>query len=250
MADKIDYKAYLAQLGKVETNQVERIKKYLEEQIQQDEALKALYRPEKINDCYDFIMCSVEKMPRNGQCAFVDDAIVFKMARDYFLEVLPKVAENAPEVKTQPEEKAVSDQDSKGGEESVGNSEAETELSEAEAKEENTAQETENENEAEEVAQPDKSATMDNTEPKADDKGTVTDEYGFEVFGEEGAETAAEAETEAETEPETQEELPADNENSETSCGEAEPENEKPSEDSAEEEIKYDSDGQGLLFGF
>ena len=244
MADKIDYKAYLAQLGKVETNQVERIKKYLEEQIQQDEALKALYRPEKINDCYDFIMCSVEKMPRNGQCAFVDNAIVFKMARDYFLEVLPKVAENAPEVKTQPEEKAVSDQDSKGGEESVGNSEAETE---PETQEELPA---DNENEAEEVAQPDKSATMDNIGPKADDKGTVTDEYGFEVFGEEGAETAEEAETEAETEPETQEELPADNENSETPSEEAEPENEMPSEDSAEEEIKYDSDGQALLFGF
>ena len=244
MADKIDYKAYLAQLGKVETNQVERIKKYLEEQIQQDEALKALYRPEKINDCYDFIMCSVEKMPRNGQCAFVDNAIVFKMARDYFLEVLPKVAENAPEVKTQPEEKAVSDQDSKGGEESVGNSEAETE---PETQEELPA---DNENEAEEVAQPDKSATMDNIGPKADDKGTVTDEYGFEVFGEEGAETAEEAETEAETEPEIQEELPADNENSETPSEEAEPENEMPSEDSAEEEIKYDSDGQALLFGF
>ena len=244
MADKIDYKAYLAQFGKVETNQVERIKKYLEEQILQDEALKALYRPEKINDCYDFIMCAVEKMPRNGQCAVVDYAIVFKMARDYFLEVLPKVAENAPEVKTQPEEKAVSDQDSKGGEESVGTSEAETE---PETQEELPA---DNENEAEEVAQPDKSVTMDNTEPKADDKGTVTDEYGFEVFGEEGAETAAEAETEAETDPETQEELPADNENSETPSEEAEPENEKPSDDSAEEEIKYDSDGQALLFGF
>ena len=240
MADKIDYKAYLAQLGKVETNQVERIKKYLEEQIQQDKALKALYRPEKINDCYDFIMCAVKEMPRNGQCAFVDDAIVFKMARDYFLEVLPKVAENALEVKTQPEEKAVSDQDSKGGEESVGKSEAETE---PETQEELPA---DNENEAEEVAQPDKSATMDNIGPKADDKGTVTDEYGFEVFGEEGAETAAEAETEAETEPETQEELPADNENSETPCGEAEPENEKP-DDSV---IKYDEEGNGLLFGF
>ena len=240
MADKIDYKAYLAQLGKVETDSKARLKEYLEKQIEEDDALRSLYRPEKLDDCYDFITNAVKEMPRNGMCAFVDDAVVFKMARDYFLEVLPKVAENAPEVKTQLEEAAVSDQDSKGGEESVENSEAETE---PETQEELPA---DNENEAEEVAQPDKSATMDNEGPKADDKGTVTDEYGFEVFGEEGAETAEEAETEAETEPETQEELPADNENSDTPCGEAEPENEKP-DDSV---IKYDEEGNGLLFGF
>ena len=43
-------------------------------------------------------------------------------------------AENAPEVKTQPEEAAVSGQDSKGGEESVENSEAETEQATEEEK--------------------------------------------------------------------------------------------------------------------
>lgn len=242
MAEKIDYKAYLAQLGKVETSQVERIKKYLDEQILEDEALKALYLPEKIDDCYNFIMNAVREMPRKGNGICVEDGIVYKMARDYFIEILPKVAEEAPEVKA-------------AGAETAEEAEAEPE-NEKPAESVMLNQEEGGEKSVEEDALPDKSATMDNTVPKADDKGTVTDEYGFEVFGEEpesiseeGAETAEEAETEAETEPEAEPEdtsAEADNENLGTPCEDAEPENEKPESS----EIKYDEEGNGLLFGF
>lgn len=224
MAEKINYKEYLAQLGKVETNQIERIKKYLEEQIQQDEALKALYRPEKINDCYDFIMGAVKEMPRKGNCAFVDDGIIFKMARDYFIEILPKVADEPPEVKS--ETTAAMPEAEEGGNESVENGAAETEQTVTESSS------AENEN------------------------AVKTDEYGFEVFGEEpetedeaGAETAEEAETEAETEPEAVTEnieettAKADNENSGTPREEAEPENEKPQAS----KTRYDEEGQGLF---
>lgn len=227
MAEKINYKEYLAQLGKVETNQIERIKKYLEEQIQQDDALKALYRPEKINDCYDFIMGAVKEMPRKGTCAFVDDGIIFKMARDYFIEILPKVADEPPEVKLSDEAPAESEEamlnQEEGGNESVEEGAAETEQ------------------------------TVTESSPAENENAVKTDEYGFEVFGEEpekeeGAETAAEAETEAETEPQTESEIieensvEADNENSGTPCEDAEPENEKPLT-----ATRYDEEGQGLF---
>ena len=91
MADKIDYKAYLSQFGKIETDAKNRIKEYLEEQTKEDAALRELYRPEKIDDCYNFIKDAV-KATGCGSSATVEDAIVFKMARDYYLDILPKQA--------------------------------------------------------------------------------------------------------------------------------------------------------------
>lgn len=247
MANTIDYKAYLATLGKVETDAKSRIKDYLEKQIQDDDALRNFYRPEKIDDCYDFIHDAVRELSGRVNCTCIDDAVVFKMARDYFLEVLPKVAETAPEVKTLDKEEAVLSQDEKGGG-SVESGEAETELSKAEETEEVPAEETENENKPENVTEEQVSATMDNIGPKAERKDIVTDEYGFEIFGEEpektpeeGAETKEEAVTKAETEPE-EKINPADNENEEIKA--AEPENEKP------DDIRYDEDGNTLLFDF
>ena len=219
MADKIDYKAYLAQFGKIETDAKNRIKEYLEEQMKEDAALRELYRPEKIDDCYNFIKDAV-KATGCGSSATVDDAIVFKMARDFYLDILPKTADEPPTVKTT-------------GAETAAEAETEAETEPEAETEENTA-EADNENEV------------------------VRDEYGFEVFGEEpesvteekGAETATEAETEAETEPEavteTKEEekaAEADNENEGTPCEEAESENEKPKPSAT----KYDEEGQGLF---
>lgn len=231
MADKIDYKAYLSQFGKIETDAKNRIKEYLEEQTKEDAALRELYRPEKIDDCYNFIKDAV-KATRCGSSATVEDAIVFKMARDYYLDILPKTADEPPEVKTE----VMHHQADEEEEESVSdaNDEAETEPEAAETKEEEKAAEVDNENEV------------------------VRDKYGFEVFGEEpesateekGAETATEAETEAETEPEAVTEIieeettaEADNENEGTPCEEAESENEKPKPSAT----KYDEEGQGLF---
>ena len=231
MADKIDYKAYLSQFGKIETDAKNRIKEYLEEQTKEDAALRELYRPEKIDDCYNFIKDAV-KATGCGSSASVEDAIVFKMARDYYLDILPKTADEPPEVKT---EVMLHQADETEGESvSDMNDEAETEPEAAETKEEEKAAEADNENEV------------------------VRDEYGFEVFGEEpesvteekGAETATEAETEAETEPEAvteiiEEETTAevDNKNEGTPCEEAESENEKPKPSAT----RYDEEGQGLF---
>lgn len=231
MADKIDYKAYLSQFGKIETDAKNRIKEYLEEQTKEDAALRELYRPEKIDDCYNFIKDAV-KATGCGSSATVEDAIVFKMARDYYLDILPKTADEPPEVKTEVMHHQADE--TEGESVSDANDEAETEPEAAETKEEEKAAEADNENEV------------------------VRDKYGFEVFGEEpesvteekGAETATEAETEAETEPEAVTEIieeettaEADNENEGTPCEEAESENEKPKPSAT----KYDEEGQGLF---
>ena len=231
MADKIDYKAYLSQFGKIETDAKNRIKEYLEEQTKEDAALRELYRPEKIDDCYNFIKDAV-KATGCGSSATVEDAIVFKMARDYYLDILPKTADEPPEVKTEVMHHQADE--TEGESVSDANDEAETEPEAAETKEEEKAAEADNENEV------------------------VRDKYGFEVFGEEpesvteekGAETATEAETEAETEPEAVTEIieeettaEADNENEGTPCEEAESENEKPKPSAT----RYDEEGQGLF---
>ena len=86
------------------TKPEEMVKHYLEEQIKRDEALKTLYIPSKIKDCYKYITEQARKQAQSNS-AWIDDAIVYKWARDYFLEELPKnatkedmeeVAENIP----------------------------------------------------------------------------------------------------------------------------------------------------------
>ena len=244
MAEKIDYKEYLKSFGKIETDAKKRIQAYLEEQIKEDAALRELYRAEKIDDCYDFIKNAV-KATGCGSSASVEDAIVFKMARDYFLDILPKESDEVPEVKTEGAETAAE-----------AETEAETEL---DADSENTSAEADNENSGTpcEEAEPENEKPAEKEEVmlhQADDEGkesddsenseaeteqaeeekpadneneVVTDEYGFEVFGEEKA-TEASAETAASAETK------------------AEPENEKPEPFHP----KYDEDGNGLLFEF
>jgi len=89
----IDYDAYLKTIPDLATSQKDTIKKYLEEQCEKDEALKALYKPSHIDGCYNFILECVRKTATGGCNAVVEDAIVFKMARDYFIEILPKLDE-------------------------------------------------------------------------------------------------------------------------------------------------------------
>ena len=72
--------------------QEEIVKRYLDEQSTKDEALRALYVPSKIKDCFKYITEQARKQAVN-RCAFVDDAVVYKWARDYYLEELPKKAD-------------------------------------------------------------------------------------------------------------------------------------------------------------
>lgn len=222
MADKIDYKKYLEQFGKIESDAKNRIKAYLEEQIEQDEALRALYRAEKINDCYNFIKEAV-KASGCGSSAAIEDAIVFKMARDYYLDILPKQTDEPITVKSDGAETAEAA-------ETEAETEQETETEETPADNENSGTpseeaEPENEKPAEEEVMPHQA----DSEGK-ESAGVVTDKYGFEIFGEEAPEACAETEASAEEKTETK----------------AEPENEKPEHHLP----KYDEDGNGLLFDF
>lgn len=168
----IDYDKYIAGLGDFETEQQKIIKEYLEEQCEKDEALKALYRPEKIKDCYDFIMNVARKRATDNKACIVSD-VVFKMARDFYLEVLPTVAETPPEVSAATEKTvAMPDQEENRGE-----------------KEE---EKTEDVVEVESCAMPEDVVQEMNADA-AEDK-TVRDEYGFEIFGEEAEEPEQEEE--------------------------------------------------------
>ena len=228
---KIDYKEYLKTFGNIETDAKNRIKAYLEEQIENDAALKALYRPEKRDDCYDLIEEAVRATGKSGFVS-VEDAVVFKMARDYYLDILPKQTDEPGAVNDAGAETAAEDK-------AEAETEPETEEEENPADNENKADsEPENEKPAEktdvmphqadsegesvesEKGEAETEAATEEEKPSDNENEAVTDEYGFEVFGEEvpeeGAETAAK------------------------------PENEKPEPDTP----KYDNEGNGLLFDF
>lgn len=242
MAVKVDYKEYLKQFGQIETDAKNRIKAYLEEQIQKDEALKALYRPEKIDDCYDFIKNAV-KATGCGSSATMEDAVVFKMARDYFLDILPKQtdepgavkdagAETAEEAETEAETELDAESENTSAEADNENSgtpceEAESENEKPAEREDVMLHQADNEGEsAESDSEAETESATEEEKPTDNENEAEKDYCGFEVFGEDAPEACAETEASAETK--------------------AEPENEKPEPEAP----KYDKDGNGLLFGF
>lgn len=180
MSEKIDYDAYLKQLGDIDTNQKNRLKAYLEEQCKYDEALKACYVSEKMDDCYEFFKECYFKMAQKDKtngAVVIEDAVGYKIARDYFIEILPNLKKEIPEKET--EKKA----DGKSAE------------TPAEEKPVDITPAVET---VKEVAQQiEKDATSDNVK---------RDEYGFEVFGEE-ADEPEEAEEETVEEPCDQDEV-------------------------------------------
>lgn len=152
----------------------ERVKAYLEEQSKTDTALATLYAPSKIKDCYKYITEQAYKAASSNSY-FADDAEVWKWARDYFIEELPKNAEKIPvevAAKTEPEDPAV---------------------------DVTPIQET-----VKEVAE--------TVEADAASDNVKHDEYGFEVFGEETEEPeeAAEEEPCCQVENVVEEDKPAD----------------------------------------
>ena len=226
MAVKVDYKEYLKQFGQIETDAKNRIKAYLEEQIQNDEALKALYRPEKIDDCYDFIKNAV-KATGCGSSATIDDAVVFKMARDFYLDYAG--AETATEAETEAETELETEEEKPADNENSGTpcEEAESENEKPAESEDVMLHQADNEGESVESGSEAETESATEEEKQTDNENEAEKDYcGFEVFGENAPEACAETEASAETK--------------------AEPENEKPEPEAP----KYDKDGNGLLFGF
>lgn len=71
------------------------IKNYLETQIVEDAALREKYDSKKLSDCYKYIVSQAKKQADNG-CAMIEDAVVYKWARDFYLE--------GPQTEEEPEE--------------------------------------------------------------------------------------------------------------------------------------------------
>ena len=80
------------------------VKKYLDEQSEKDECLRTLYLPSKIKDCFAYITEQARKKAVNN-CAMIEDSVVYKWARDFYIEELPKKAgkEEAVEIKAKAE---------------------------------------------------------------------------------------------------------------------------------------------------
>lgn len=68
------------------------VKRYLDEQSENDDCLRSFYIPSKIKDCFKYITSEARKKAVNG-CAMIENSVVYKWARDYYIEVLPKEAE-------------------------------------------------------------------------------------------------------------------------------------------------------------
>lgn len=79
------------------------IKNYLETQIVGDAALREKYDPKKLSACYKYIVSQARKQADNG-CAMIEDAVVYKWARDFYLEE-PQTEEPEEEEETPENEK-------------------------------------------------------------------------------------------------------------------------------------------------
>ena len=187
----------------------ERIKAYLEEQIKNDTALAAVYDPEKIGQCFTYITDQARKVASGNSC-WVDDAEVWKWARDYYLEEVPKEAERIAKVEAELDK------------------EAEAEQNKEEIKEEPAVDVSEVKETVEETAgQIEQDAKTDNV------KRT---ELGFEVFGEDADEPEEAVEEQPAEEPCNQEEV------------EEEPAEKEPVMVETEKSLpKYDEEGNGLF---
>lgn len=61
------------------------IKEYLEKQIKNDTALSEKYDPEKLDKCSEYIT-DLAKKQLGGKPGYIEDAVVYKWARDFFIE--------------------------------------------------------------------------------------------------------------------------------------------------------------------
>lgn len=63
----------------------EQLQSYLEKQIEADAALKAVYNASKLDACAKYVTEQARKH-LNGISGYIDDAQVYKWARDFYLE--------------------------------------------------------------------------------------------------------------------------------------------------------------------
>lgn len=71
---------------------MERIKAYFEVQIKTDPALAEAYKEKKLTKCWQYITSQAKSQAKNG-CAMIEDAQVYKWARDFMLGDVPEAKE-------------------------------------------------------------------------------------------------------------------------------------------------------------
>jgi len=70
------------------------VKAYLERQIEEDAALREKYDASLVKKCFEYITEQARKQA-DGDCAVVEDALVYKWARDFYLEGAAEKAKEA-----------------------------------------------------------------------------------------------------------------------------------------------------------
>lgn len=78
----------------------ERIKAYFEEAIQTDTALKEVYDESRLNECWAYIYNQAKKQAKKSNSVCIEDAEVFKWARDFYYGDFEKEETKSEEVKT------------------------------------------------------------------------------------------------------------------------------------------------------
>lgn len=80
-----------------------RVKEYLDKLATTDTAFAEKYDDTRLDDCWEYIKDNAQQLATNG-CACIEDATVFKWARDFFFDVKHEVKaeEKKEEVKEKP----------------------------------------------------------------------------------------------------------------------------------------------------
>ena len=84
-------------------NLTEQIKKYCEELAKSDVDFATHYNPDKISACCNYITNQARKLAK-GNCACVEDSVVYKWARDFFYGDTEEPAINQDETSNDEEE--------------------------------------------------------------------------------------------------------------------------------------------------
>jgi hypothetical protein len=79
------------------------IKKYCEELAKSDVEFASHYNPDKISACCNYITNQARKLAK-GNCACVEDSVVYKWARDFFYGDTEEPATNQTEISDDEEE--------------------------------------------------------------------------------------------------------------------------------------------------
>lgn len=64
----------------------EKIKQHLEERCKVDPCMAEKFNPEQLDDCWEFIVSMARDMAKDESAIAIEDDIVYKWARDYFIE--------------------------------------------------------------------------------------------------------------------------------------------------------------------